>query len=82
MAQYHIKADELKPLVQQANFNTQQLNIILKMMRGCTQLRQGKVINSFFGLMLPSGFKMQEGQEIEGQYGTYRPIEIIQELTA
>jgi len=40
MAQYHITASELKPLVQQANFNAQQLNIIHKMMRGCKDLRQ------------------------------------------
>jgi len=78
MAQYHITASELKPLVQQANFNAQQLNIIHKMMRGCKDLRQKAHITSFFECMIPEGFKIQAGEEIEGKYGKYRPLEIVE----
>ena len=56
MAQYHIKAEKLKPLVEAENFSVSQLNVIVKMMRGCTQLRQGRVIDSFFEAMLPDEF--------------------------
>lgn len=78
MAMYHIKAQELKPFVIDAHFNAQQLNLIHKMMRSCSQLRQGSHITSFFECMLPEGFKIQEGQEIEGKYGMYKPLEIVE----
>lgn len=74
MAMYHIKADSLKSEVVAANFSKAQFTTILKMMRGCSQLRQGKVIESFFGCMLPESFKLVQGEEIEGKYGTYRPL--------
>ncbi len=73
MAQYHYRAAQLKPLVEAANFSPAQLNLILKMMRGCTMLRQGKVIESFLECMLPENYEMRIGREIQGKYGTYRP---------
>jgi len=72
MAMYHQTADRLKDQVLKQNFNAEQLNIILKLMRGCTMLRQGKVINSFFELVLPQNFQLSEGEEKTGKYGTYK----------
>ena len=72
MAQYHSKAAILKPIVEAQNFSSEQLTTILKMMRGCTMLRQGKVINSFFECMIPEGFEIKEGKLREGKYGQYR----------
>ncbi len=79
MAQYHQKAEILKPQVESMNFSKDQLNIILKMMKGCTMLRQGKVIDSFFECMLPDNFKTVLGHEIIGNYGTYRPTIVLNE---
>jgi len=74
MAQYHIEAEKLKPEVLEADFNTKQLTIILKMMRGCTQLRQGKVIDSFLECMLDtSKHEITYGELTEGPYGSFRP---------
>jgi len=28
--------------------------------------------------MIPEGFKIQAGEEIEGKYGKYRPLEIVE----
>ena len=77
MAQYHIKAAKLKPLVEQSNFTVEQLNLIHQMMRGCVMLRQGKVISSFLECMLPDGFELKEGRLIAGKYGSYRPVYVV-----
>lgn len=77
MALYHLKAEKLKPLVEKASFTTEQLNLIHQMMRGCSQLRQGKVISSFMECMLPEDYEMKEGLEIEGKYGPYRQMIIV-----
>lgn len=77
LAQYHTKAEILKPQVIAADFSKDQLNIILKMMKGCTMLRQGKVIDSFFECMLPDNFKTVLGHEVTGNYGTYRPTIVL-----
>ena len=81
MAMYHATAENLKPEVIQANFSKAQLETILKMMKGCTMLRQGKVIESFFECMLPENFQLAHGEETQGKYGTYRPT-IITEVVA
>jgi len=81
MAQYHTKAEKLKPEVIEADFNTKQLTVILKMMRGCTMLRQGKVIDSFLECMLDSSkHKITYGDLIEGPYGSFRPS-LVSEVT-
>lgn len=72
MAQYHSKAAILKPEVESQNFNPEQLTTILKMMRGCTMLRQGKVIESFLECMIPEGMEIKQGELREGKYGQYR----------
>jgi hypothetical protein len=77
MAMYHTRAAQLKPLVEAAGFTAEQLNLVHKMMRGCTMLRQGKVITSFFGCMLPESFELKEGAAQQGKYGTYRPIYVV-----
>ncbi len=60
MAMYHVNAEKLKPLVEQANFSKQQLNLVLRMMEKCSQLRQGSVIRSFFDGMLPDKYELKE----------------------
>lgn len=78
MALYHTRAEGLKPEVENANFTKEQLTLVLKMMKGCSQLRQGSVIESFFECMIDkTKFKIVEGHEIEGKYGTYRPKVIL-----
>lgn len=69
---YHSKGAILKPLVEAQDFNAEQLTTILKMMRGCTMLRQGKVIESFFETMIPEGYEIKQGELREGKYGQYR----------
>lgn len=77
MTQYEIRASQLKPLVEKAGFTAEQLNLVHKMMRGCTMLRQGKVITSFLNLMLPENFEIKAGQERQGKFGTYRPLYVV-----
>ncbi len=60
MAMYNVRAEKLKGLVETANFSKQQLNVVLKMMEGCSQLRQGSVIRSFFTCMLPEKYELKE----------------------
>jgi len=75
MAQYHTRAAKLKPLVDAANFTPEQLTIVHRMMRGCTMLRQGSVITSFFECMLPENMEIRHGAPIQTKYGkTFRPV--------
>ena len=76
MAQYHYKAQVLKPEVEKAGFTLDQLNLIHRMMRQCSVLRQGKVISSFLEAMLPDQYELREGPLIQGKYGVYRPTYI------
>ena len=48
MAQYHDKAEKLQDEINKANFTTAQMQTINNIMHGCTMLRQGTVIDSFF----------------------------------
>ena len=77
MAKYHLTAEKLKPTVLNADFNKDQLNIILDLMRGCSQLRQRKVIESLFLLILPDKFKVKK-EVIDGMYGEYEQIKVIE----
>ena len=72
MAQYHSKAAILKPEIEAQNFTAEQFSTILKMMRGCTMLRQGKVIESFLECMIPEGMEIKQGKLREGKFGQYR----------
>jgi len=77
MAKYHLTAEKLKPIVLNADFNKDQLNIILDLMRSCSQLRQRKVIESLFILVLPDKFKVEKEVK-EGMYGEYEQIKVIE----
>ena len=77
MAKYHLTAEKLKPIVLNADFNKDQLNIILDLMRSCRQLRQRKVIESLFILVLPDKFKVEK-EVIDGMYGEYEQIKVIE----
>ena len=77
MAKYHLTAEKLKPIVLNADFNKDQLNIILDLMRSCSQLRQRKVIESLFILVLPDKFKVEK-EVIDGMYGEYEQIKVIE----
>jgi len=78
MAKYVQRAEKLKPKVLACNFNAQQLNVIHQMMRGCTMLRQGKVISSFFQLMMPDGYELREGPEVQSYRGPWRPLYVVE----
>ena len=77
MAKYHLTAEKLKPTVLNADFNKDQLNLILDLMRSCSQLRQRKVIESLFMLVLPDKFKVEKELK-DGQYGQYEQIKVIE----
>ena len=76
MAKYHITADKLKPHVKEANFNSFQLNLILDLMRSCSQLRQRKVIESLFLLVLPENVKVEKIKK-DGMYGQYEELLVL-----
>ena len=46
-------------------------------MRSCSQLRQRKVIESLFMLVLPDKFKVEKELK-DGQYGQYEQIKVIE----
>ena len=77
MAKYHLTAEKLKPIVLNADFNKDQLNIILDLMRSCSQLRQRKVIESLFLLIIPDKFKVEKEVK-DGNYGEYEQIKVIE----
>ena len=76
MAKYHITADKLEPHVKEANFNSFQLNLILDLMRSCSQLRQRKVIESLFLLVLPENVKVEKIKK-DGIYGQYEELLVL-----
>lgn len=82
MAQYVQDAEELKPLIQDAKFTPEQMNVILKMMKGCKNLRQSKVIESFWLLMVPESMEIKRVEQ-EGKYGKYfESIATLKEIEA
>ena len=77
MAKYHLRAEQLREMYDQQDltFNSKTLNFILDCMRGCSQLRQSKVIESFF----KECFKNVETEyiEIDGKYGKFQKLRVI-----
>ena len=78
MAKYHITAGKIR---EKWNLNskessdlylTNNMNLILDCMRGCSQLRQSKVIESFFKEIFPD--TKTEYIEIEGKYGKFQKL--------
>ena len=64
MAQYHQKAEALQEMIKEAGFNNKQLQVINELMHGCTMIRQGKVIDSFFVVCFPNAkinYETREG---------------------
>jgi len=82
MAKYHITAGKIR---EKWNLNSKEscdfkmpiiypnnMNLILDCMRGCSQLRQSKVIESFFKEIFPD--TKTEYIEIEGKYGKFQKL--------
>jgi len=63
LAQYHQKAEALQEMINEAGFNTKQLQVINELMHGCTTIRQGKVIDSFFVVCFPNAEIKHETRE-------------------
>jgi len=86
MAKYHITAGKIRdqymnkndsePLENTVQLNPKQLNFILDCMRGCNQLRQSKVIESFFTEIFKEA--KTEFIEIEGKYGKFQKLKVIE----
>jgi len=79
MAKYHITAEKLREKYDLKTFadkNPINLNLILDCMRGCNQLRQSKVIESFFTEIFKEA--KTEFIEIEGKYGKFQKLKVIE----
>ena len=78
MAKYHLRAEQLREIYDQQDltFNNKTLNFILDCMRGCSQLRQSKVIESFFIELFPN--LKTEYTEIDGKFGKFQKLKVIE----
>ena len=86
MAKYHITAGKIRdqymnkndsePLENTVQLNPKQLNFILDCMRGCSQLRQSKVIESFFTEIFKEA--KTEFIEIDGKFGKFQKLKVIE----
>ena len=73
MAQYHDKAEKLQEKIYKASFTPEQMQPINEIMHGCTMLRQGSVIDSFFECLFKNVKVRYEN--IEGYNGkTYKKL--------
>ena len=73
MAQYHDKAEKLQEKIYKASFTPEQMQTINEIMHGCTMLRQGSVIDSFFECLFKN-IKVRY-ENIEGYNGkTYKKL--------
>ena len=86
MAMYHLRAENIRdqymnhidaePLENTLGLNPEQLNFILDCMRGCSQLRQSKVIESFFSEIFKEA--KTEYTEIDGKFGKFQKLKVIE----
>ena len=78
MAKYHLTAEKLREKYDQQDitFNNKTLNFILDCMRGCNQLRQTKVIESFFTEIFKEA--KTEYTEIDGKFGKFQKLKVIE----
>ena len=79
MAKYHLTAAKIKEkfdLLLNLDLSNHQLNLILDCMRGCNQLRQTKVIESFFKEIFPN--VKTEFIEIDGKFGKFQKLKVIE----
>ena len=77
MAKYHLTAEKLREKYDLKDFvGKSYLPLILDLMRGCSQLRQSKVIESFF----QECFKeiKTEFIEIDGKYGKFQKLKVVE----
>jgi len=74
MAKYHETARKLREKwsIDEMKFLTNHLNLILDLMTSCSQLRQRKVIESFFKEVFPD--VKTDFIDIQGVYGEYRKM--------
>jgi len=80
MAKYHLTAEKIKEEYD-LTFNRLHPDIfvyrlILDCMRGCSQLRQSKVIESFFKEIFPN--IKTEYIEIDGKFGKFQKLKVIE----
>ena len=59
MTYYLEKAPSNKKIIESTNFNVQQLNVILVLMRQCWKLRTGSIINNLLEASLPDRFTIE-----------------------
>jgi len=79
MAKYHLTAEKLREKYDLKTFadkNPINLNLILDCMRGCSQLRQSKVIESFFTEIFKEA--KTEFIEIDGKFGKFQKLKVIE----
>jgi len=76
MAKYHLTAAKFRKEYNLENVVNNEWSIspkiVLDLMRGCSQLRQSKVIESFFKEIFPD--TKTEYIEIEGKYGKFQKL--------
>ena len=83
MAKYHLTAEKLREKYDlktscssQTSSVNRDLNLILDCMRGCSQLRQSKVIESFFTEIFREA--KTEFIEIDGKFGKFQKLKVIE----
>ena len=85
MAKYHLTAEKIRKNYALGNeftpnmesvFNNIHLELLLDCMRGCSQLRQSKVIESFFKEIFPN--VKTEFIEIDGKFGKFQKLKVIE----
>ena len=77
MAKYHLTAEKLREKYDLKDFvGKSYLPLILDCMRGCNQLRQTKVIESFFKEIFPN--VKTEFIEIDGKFGKFQKLKVIE----
>jgi len=84
MAKYHLTAEKLREKYDLNNIEAKTASnyigynyeLILDCMRGCSQLRQSKVIESFFKELFPN--IKTEYIEIDGKFGKFQKLKVIE----
>jgi len=80
MAKYHLTAAKFRKeyKLDQAVNNEWSISpkVVLDLMRGCSQLRQSKVIESYFKELFPN--IKTEFIEIDGKFGKFQKLKVIE----
>lgn len=78
MGYYLDKADDNKRSFESLKFDAAQLNFVLKMMRQCSKLRQGKVVVNLLDSSLPDKFEIKSEQvkgDDDREYTNYTVVQ-------